>query len=369
MTGGAHDPITLHAAGVQAFRAGDLAAAANLIAEAIAADGRKPDFHYNLAIVLKAGGKLTEAAASYQRAIALKPDYADAHNNLGNIWKSLGETDKARASFEQALRYRPDNADTHYNLGILCSEAGAREEAARHYGRCLECDPEDSHGVRILLAHLGQGTTPERTSQAQLEKIYDVRARFWDLESTYFAHRLVADALKRHAGRGGLDILDLGCGTGLAGAQIRPMARRLDGIDISPAMLEKAAAKSVYDRLEQADILTFLSTHGDTYDAVTAAAVLIHFGDLRALFRAAAGSLRDGGQFVFTLFLNQTDADFAVASSDKLAQSGCFAHGPGHVERLAGESGFSVRLLDQVIHERDQDGNPVSGLLAVLQKA
>ena len=178
MTGGARDPITLHAAGVQAFRAGDLETAANLIAEAIAADGRMPDFHYNLAIVLKAGGKLTEAAANYQRAIALKPDYADAHNNLGNIWKSLGETDKARASFEQALRYRPDNADTHYNLGILCSERGAREEAVRHYQRCLQCDPGDSRGVGILLAHLGLGATPERTSQAQLEKKERPRTSF-----------------------------------------------------------------------------------------------------------------------------------------------------------------------------------------------
>jgi predicted TPR repeat methyltransferase len=370
MTSGARDPIALHAAGVQAFRAGDLATAASLIGEAIAADGRVPAFHYNLAIVLKAGNKLLEAAASYQRAIALKPDYADAHNNLGNIWKDLGETDKARASFEQALRYRPDNANTHYNLGLLCSEAGAREEAARHYTHCLECDPEDSRGARILLAHLGQGTTPDRTSRAQLEKIYEVRSRFWDGENTYFAHVLAANALKSHTGRGNLDILDLGCGTGLVGALVRPLARQLDGVDISPAMLEKARAKGVYDRLEQADILAFLSKHTDKYDAITAAATLIHCGDLRAIFQAAAECLREDALFVFTLFLNETGGtDFAVASSDRLAQSGCFSHTPGYVERLAGENGFAVRLLDRVVHEHDQDGNPVFGLLAVLQRA
>lgn len=369
MTRGAHDPMSLHEAGVEAFRAGDLETAARLIGQAISANGQIASFHYNLALVLKAQGKLNEAAASYGRAIALKPDHADAHNNLGNIWKGLGEVDKARASFEQALHYRPGNADTHYSLGTLYDEAGAPQDAARHYLRCLESDPGDSRGVRILLARLGRTAPPPRTSQVQLEKIYQVRARFWDQESSYFAPRLVAEALKRHAGSRALDILDLGCGTGLVGAQIRPLAQQLSGVDISSAMLEKARAKNVYDRLEQADILAFLSGQADRYDAVTAAATLIHFGDLHPIVQATARRLRAEGLFVFTLFPNQTgSADFAVAASGRLAQSGCFAHSPGYVKRLAEESGFSVRMLEQVIHEHDQDDKPVSGLLAVLKK-
>ena len=115
----------MHADGVQAFVAGHPDKAARLIAQAIAANGRMPDFHYNLAIVLKAQGKLKQAAASYSRAIALKPDYAEAHNNLGNVWKDLGEPDKARASFERALAISPGNSGTHYSLGLLCGDASA----------------------------------------------------------------------------------------------------------------------------------------------------------------------------------------------------------------------------------------------------
>src|SRR5258708_10751727 len=120
------DPIALHAAGVQAFRAGHLETAADLIVKAIAANGHMPDFHYNLAIVLRAQDKLKKAAASYQRAIALKPDYVEAHNNLGNIWITLGDRDKAQASFERALQCKPGNPDTHYSLGILCNDCGDR---------------------------------------------------------------------------------------------------------------------------------------------------------------------------------------------------------------------------------------------------
>lgn len=366
------DPIDLHSAGIEAFRAGRLDLAADLIARAIAADGHRPDSHYNLAIVLKAQGKLEAAAASYQRAIVLKPDYADAHNNLGNIWKNLGRRDKALESFQRALQARPGNADTLYNLGVLCSEAGDPDAAARHFHHYLEHDPDDCRGVRMLLARLGLEAAPGQTSPAQLQKIYDVRSRFWDGERSYFAPGLVAAALRQHALPGRPDILDIGCGTGLVGALVRPLfpsgAGRLDGIDLSPAMLEKAKAKGLYDRLDQADLIRFLSTHTQRYDAILAAATLIHFGDLKPALQAAAQALRGNGLFIFTLFSHEDGPDFAVAASDRLAQSGCYSHSAGYVERLAPATGFSVQGLEKVVHEHDQDGNPVPGLLAVFRR-
>jgi predicted TPR repeat methyltransferase len=370
------DPIALHAAGVQAFRAGHLEAAAELIAKAIAANGHMPDFHYNLAIVLRAQSKLNEAAASYKRAIALKPDYPEAHNNLGNVWKMLGQPDEARISFERALQCKPGNADTHYSLGILCSDCGDRDEAARHFQLCLDHDPDDSRGARMLLAHLGLEPAPEQAPQAQLLNIYDVRSRFWDQERSYFAHALVAEGLQKHAGRAKLDILDIGCGTGLVGAQVRHLAGKLDGVDISLAMLEKARDKEHYDSLVQSDLVSFMSGHRDSYDAILGAATLIHFGNLNGLFQAAAMCLRDSGLFVFTVFSHETDVseeaddtDFTVAANAKLAQSGCYTHSVHYVERLARESGFSVQLLKKAVHEHDADGNPVPGLVVVLRRA
>jgi predicted TPR repeat methyltransferase len=365
----ARDPVTLHAAGIQAHRAGHLEMAADLIAKAIAANGQMPSFHYNLAIVLRAQDKLEEAAASYQHAILLKPDYADAHNNLGNVWKALGKRDNARACFERALACKPGNADTHYNLGVLCSDAGERDEAARHFQRCLDLDPDDSRGAGMLLAHLGLTSVPERTPEAQLLKLYDVRSRYWDQESSYFGHALVTEGLQQHAGTTKLDILDIGCGTGLVGAQVRPLAGRLDGVDLSLAMLEKARDKNIYDRLDQTDLVAFMSGHKGSYDAVLGAATLIHFGDLQAVFHAAALCLRDRGLFVFTLFSNEAeDMDFAVAANDRLAQSGCYMHSADYVQRLAPACGFSVEMLKKAVHEHNQNDNPIPGLLIVLRR-
>ena len=54
-------------------------------------------------------------------------------------------------------------------------------------------------------------------------------------------------------------VLDLGCGTGLTGLEIKNFCSNLEGIDLSKKMLELANAKNVYDKLVHTDILYFLA--------------------------------------------------------------------------------------------------------------
>ena len=53
-------------------------------------------------------------------------------------------------------------------------------------------------------------------------------------------------------------MLDLGCGTGLAGETFRPNVGHLTGVDLSPAMVARAKSKDLYDRLATADLTDFL---------------------------------------------------------------------------------------------------------------
>ena len=65
----------------------------------------------------------------------------------------------------------------------------------------------------------------------------------------------------------------------------------------SPAMIEKARARGLYNALCVADIE---SAHG-TYDLVIAADTLVYLGDLDAVMGAAASALKPGGFFLFTV--------------------------------------------------------------------
>lgn len=91
---------------------------------------------------------------------------------------------------------------------------------------------------------------------------------------------------------------DLGCGTGRTGVWLaRQHIARIDGVDLTPEMLERARAKGVFNRLEQADLAATPLPSSD-YDVVTTVLVDEHLPDLRPLYREAARLARPGGYFV-----------------------------------------------------------------------
>jgi predicted TPR repeat methyltransferase len=132
-------------------------------------------------------------------------------------------------------------------------------------------------------------------------------------------------------------------------------------------MLVKAKEKRIYHNLHQCDLLSFMAGCPGNYDVVTCAATLIHFGDLRSIFVAAATALCDDGLFLFTLFPNDDDEQIAVHPVHSLAQGGCFAHGRKYVTRVAEETNFNVELLKDEIHEY-HGGTPAKGLIVALRR-
>ncbi|RAI31433.1 hypothetical protein CH338_25815, partial [Rhodoplanes elegans] len=212
---------------------------------------------------------------------------------------------------------------------------------------------------------------PARAGDGQIAAIYAARAARWDAGAGPQAYRgadLVAEALLRMVPDGALDIADAGCGTGLVGALLKSRARRLDGVDLSAPMLERARDKGLYDALVCGDLVGFLAERPSRYDAIACAATLIHFGDLGPPLAAAAAALRDGGVFAATLFPNPDDADaIAVGSLDGLAQGGCFVHGRAYVERAAAAAGFAVEIAEEAVHET-QAGRSRTALVVGLRR-
>ena len=61
----------------------------------------------------------------------------------------------------------------------------------------------------------------------------------------YVYHRTVADLFAAHRGGAIGQVLDVGCGTGIVGVELRRLGiEPVDGLDISPAMLAEAATKT-----------------------------------------------------------------------------------------------------------------------------
>jgi predicted TPR repeat methyltransferase len=97
------------------------------------------------------------------------------------------------------------------------------------------------------LASLGAETAPVAAPKEYVIGLFDRYADHFDEHLVgklrYRTPSLLLDAVMRLAPSGNLgtlDILDLGCGTGLVGSLLRPLARTLTGVDISSNMLQIA---------------------------------------------------------------------------------------------------------------------------------
>ena len=117
-----------------------------------------------------------------------------------------------------------------------------------------------------------------------------------------------------------LEVLDLGCGTGLCGVSFRDLARTLTGIDLSPGMLARARQHGVYDELLQSDIAGFLLSSSTRYDLILAADVFVYVGDLAGVFQGASRVLRPAGRFIFTVEAHEGEG-FVVRPSGRFAHS------------------------------------------------
>jgi predicted TPR repeat methyltransferase len=393
----------LHFLGLATFQLGDGDAAVDLISRAIAL---QPDFagaHNNLGNVLKHLHRTVEAAQAYRRVIELEPEHADAHNNLGALLRSEGKAAEAETVLRRALEIDPQHGEALHNLGNVLVELKRDEEAIdmytqaallrpydvenyerlamslyvlkrerealQVYEKWLALDPTSPEARHLIAAASGQ-STPKRASDAYVQHTFDRFAESFDevlkiLE--YRAPQLLVDLLMQGVGpgQGTLDVLDAGCGTGLCGPLLKPWARRLVGVDLSPKMIDKARHREVYDELVVDELTAYLSTHPAAYDMIIAADSLCYFGDLTTVITAGAACLRPMGRLGFTVEKAE-EAD--TPEGYRLHFHGRYSHTAPYVRRVLTGAGLApVSIAEEVLRLERQE--PVHGLVVLAAKA
>jgi tetratricopeptide (TPR) repeat protein/SAM-dependent methyltransferase len=149
---------SLHNLGLIALNGGNAAAAVDLIEKAIAADNRKAEYHYNIALAWHALGHADRTAVHLERAIALRADYALAHLNLGNVRREQGRLPEAIACYERALALAPNSPAARFNLANMLSEQQRWDAAVASYRQVLTLEPNHAGahaGLGAALSTLG----------------------------------------------------------------------------------------------------------------------------------------------------------------------------------------------------------------------
>nr|WP_064250745.1 methyltransferase [Rhizobium leguminosarum]OAP88851.1 methyltransferase [Rhizobium leguminosarum] len=296
---------------------------------------------------------------------------ADRRADYARMLEEGGEPEAAAELMEQALELVPAWAAGWYRLATYLEKAGRGEAAIEAYRRTLALDPEDIFGAALKLALLGDGAVPDLPPSRYVERLFDDYAdRFESAlvdKLDYNVPQKLA-ALVASTGRRYELAVDLGCGTGLLGPEIRGRAGRLEGFDLSQNMLAKAAEKQVYDSLVQADLSLVPELSGLFADAarhradlVTAADVLMYLGNLESVFAIVGELAASGADIAFSV------EDAGEGDGFHLAPSLRYAHSESYVRMLLARHGLEIlKTVKSVI--RKDGGKPVSGILFLTHK-
>lgn len=350
--------------GVSQRTLGQWDGAALSFARAIDLDGASAAAHANLAGVLRRLKRGAESLALARRAVSLGPAVAGHWVELGLAECDAGDRDAAVSAFAEASRLDAGNAEAAWLQGECLSTLGRSGEAQLAYRRVLALDPTDRFGARLALARLGGEPPPGEAPAAFVRTLFDQYADGFDHDLVdglhYRGPAIVSEAIFRTLGRGPFAVCDAGCGTGLMGLALRSVASRLDGVDLSPRMVEKARSRGVYDDLLAGNMVQALADRPMAYDLVTAADVLIYLGSLQPVFTAAWTALRPAGGFAFTVESHEGEG-YVVQDSRR------FAHAASYLREQAAMAGFTPLVMERAWARHDR-GQPVPGLLVVLRK-
>ena len=317
----------------------------------------------NLGLAYREIGEPDDAISCFRRAVAFEPDMAEAWNNLGVMQDAFHMVENASTSYKKAIEIQPDYASAHFNLGVSLQKLKRFKEAADHYSKVLELKPDDE-AAGFMLQSLGVSETPDAAPARHVRRIFDQCAETFEKILVEDLEYKTPERLFNHVRpylKADMDVLDLGCGTGLGAQLYRPYAKLLTGVDISSKMLQKASEKNIYDELIVFDILQdWPFSHA--FDLIYSSDVFVYFGNLDPIIGSASSYLVHGGAIAFSVEkLEDNSAGY------RLFPSGRYAHAPTYIGKCLKQHGLEpIEENETVI--RKQSGEEVKGLLIVAKK-
>lgn len=265
---------------------------------------------------------------------------------------------------QHAVQDRPDDSDQLRELGELAHILGRRHEAREAFERYLKLLPDDAE-IQHLLTSLRDETPPQRVPDECIQQLYRRFASFYEsnmcgdlgYEGPKHLMGVIDETLKD---RKGLSVLDLGCGTGLAGLAVQPRSSRLVGVDLSPEMIQQAADRNIYDELHTAEVSGWMTESTENFDLILACDTFIYFGDLCPILQLAAARLSEDGIIAFSV-------ERAETGCHQLTDNGRYVHHRSHLENAAQQAGLRICCVREEFL-RMEYGSPVEGLYVCLSQ-
>ena len=334
-----------------------------------------PDPYNNLGAILLETYNLDEAINSFNIAIKLKEDYVDAYANLGLVYKEKNFFQKALTILNKGLSYDLNNNAILFNIGEVYEGLNNYKKAEEYYLKVVKSNPQNVNYL-YKLASLYKDQEKYDLSLNFLKKILNTndnseiinKAKFWinaiegnnlttppenyvkDLFDNYSnnfekslvnnleysAPKLIAKTLLEIKNLKDLgNVIDMGCGTGLIGKEIKQYCNNLIGVDISQKMLDLANKKNIYNKLYKSEIKNYLTKNDLNFDLFIFADVFVYMGKLNHIFDLIKSKNKKKGHLIFTIELNENKNFF-------LEKTGRYSHSKDYIIRCLNKLNYKV---------------------------
>lgn len=238
----------------------------NLIAD------RRFDFGRDLQL----RGDLAAAADLMAQATELEPGFASAWFALGDLREQMGQRDDAVAAYSRA---RGCDAEDRHGAGLRLMRLGVENLSAMPQGYVRALFDQYAPRFEKTLVNDLDYCGPELLLKAVLAARHAAR-------------------LPAHFKR----VIDLGCGTGLVARAFTSLGDEFVGVDLSSRMIERARSTGLYVQLDVADMLQGLRDESDgSASLILAADAFVYVPELEDLLREAERVLKPQGLLAFTV--------------------------------------------------------------------
>lgn len=227
--------------------------------------------------------------------------------------------------------------------------------------KALRIDLSDQYGAQVILSLIERNPIKQALSPAFVAGLFDQYASRFEQHLTqdlqYCGPELLLKSLKdacalRDAALFFTHVVDVGCGTGLMGAALKPYAQTIIGCDLSEKMIIKAQEKNIYTHLDVREMHEYLSecAHAST-DLIIAADVLVYVGDLSPFFELCQNIIKQDGLVAFTV----QSAPETLLHQYALGSDQRYVHTRTYLDHVLAKHGFDILVCEESAVRTDRN--------------
>lgn len=334
--------------------------------KAVKLDPANKDVLYRVIDLAHRVNQNRQALEWLHRAVVLSPEMPNLKFLVARDQYMLGDFSDALATFNDYLATNPGNPIALLGRAQAAIAAGNLPLAKSDTAALLEIEPWNP--LYIYWDELAQGITPSTMpAEAVLTQFDTGRTDLYEktvAEMGYQLPKVFGDWIRERYPDLKLNLLDLGCGTGLIGANLGRISGALVGVELSTHMVEQASKHEVYDKVHTVNILDALAaTPESIYDVITASDVFPFVGDLSRVIPDAYRLLVAGGHFMFSC------EAAPEAGPDLVIKNGLrYQHKLSHVQALCNAAGFND-VQTQALTLFTENARPAQGFTIIAQKS